>query len=292
VADKSFLSKIAGSPETKKLVGNMGDFVTARAGTVGKKVSEKVSEAPEGGPIDRMKKGGKRGAIAGGIKGAIKGLFKRGGKSKLPITIIEDVLLGVDADTAWETWTDYEQFPSYMKGAESVKPDDDDSGGEDSEDQKKTANWKGKVWLSHREWKSTIEEEIPGQRVRWKSEGSKGAIDGCVTFTPLGENLTQMLVVLEYRSKGFFEAIGRPWRMVGRRARLDIKHFRRHVMMQETEQRDESDEDAGDEEEQGQEQEQDQEQGDTNGGSEEPEDEDEDEEEQQPRRRRQPARSS
>lgn len=48
---------------------------------------------------------------------------------------------------------------------------------------------------------------------------------------PAGENLTKILLVLEYYPSGLFEKTGNIWRAQGRRARLDLKHFRRFVSM-------------------------------------------------------------
>ena len=52
-----------------------------------------------------------------------------------------------------------------------------------------------------------------------------------------------MLVVLEYRSKGPIEWIANRWRAVGRRMRLDLKHFRRYVMRTESDDLPEPEED-------------------------------------------------
>ena len=83
---------------------------------------------------------------------------------------------------------------------------------------------------SHREWEATIIDQIPDERIVWKSEGAKGHVDGAVTFHELGPNLTRILMVLEYYPQGLFERTGNLWRAQGRRARLEFKHFRRHVM--------------------------------------------------------------
>jgi hypothetical protein len=56
-----------------------------------------------------------------------------------------------------------------------------------------------------------------------------------VTFHPLGENLTKVLLVLQYYPGGLFEKTGNVWRAQGRRARLDLKLYRRFVMMTDEE---------------------------------------------------------
>ena len=88
-----------------------------------------------------------------------------------------------------------------------------------------------KVFKSRRSWKATVTEQIPDRRIAWTTEGAKGTTKGVVTFHPLADDLTQVLLVLEYYPQGLFEKTGNIWRAGGRRARLDLKHFRRFVMM-------------------------------------------------------------
>jgi hypothetical protein len=64
----------------------------------------------------------------------------------------------------------------------------------------------------------------------WRSKGQKGHVDGVVTFHELAPSLTRILLVLEYHPQGMFERTGNLWRAQGRRARLELKHFRRHIM--------------------------------------------------------------
>jgi len=99
---------------------------------------------------------------------------------------------------------------------------------QDKEDPK--VKFKGQIFLSHREWEATITDQIPDERIVWKSQGQKGHVDGSVTFHELGPNFTRILIALEYYPQGFFEWTGNRWRAQGRRARLEFKNFRRHVM--------------------------------------------------------------
>jgi hypothetical protein len=91
-------------------------------------------------------------------------------------------------------------------------------------------NFKAQVFWSHRRWEATILEQVPDEKIVWRSKGEKGHVDGAVTFHEIGPNLTRILVVLEYYPQGLFERTGNLWRAQGRRARLELKHFRRHVM--------------------------------------------------------------
>ena len=106
-----------------------------------------------------------------------------------------------------------------MKKVESVETPSDEK-----------TNWKAQVFLSHRTWEATIVEQVPDSHIIWQSKGAKGHVDGAVTFTELGRNLTRVLLVMEYYPQGLFEKTGNIWRAVGRRARLEFQHFARHAM--------------------------------------------------------------
>ncbi|MFW2243710.1 SRPBCC family protein, partial [Rhodococcus opacus] len=88
------------------------------------------------------------------------------------------------------------------------------------------------IFLSHRTWEATILEQVPDERIVWRSKGAKGFIDGAVTFHEVTPDLTRIVLILEYHPKGLFEKTGNLWRAQGRRARLELKHFARHVMTQ------------------------------------------------------------
>ena len=109
-------------------------------------------------------------------------------------------------------------------------PDLHEEGGEAEAEEDNKIEFKAQIFLSHRTWESTILEQVPDERIVWRSKGEKGHVDGAVTFHEIGPNLTRILVVLEYYPQGLFEKTGNLWRAQGRRARAELKHFRRHVM--------------------------------------------------------------
>jgi hypothetical protein len=94
-----------------------------------------------------------------------------------------------------------------------------------------TSDWNLKVGPSSRSWKATVQEQIADDRIVWTSEGAKGSTRGAVTFHELAPRLTRIVVVVEYYPAGFFEKTGNLWRAQGRRLRLDLKHFARHVTL-------------------------------------------------------------
>jgi hypothetical protein len=140
------------------------------------------------------------------------------GKSLKVTNIVERIDVGVPVRLAYDQWTRFTDFPTFMKKVESVEQDGDEK-----------LHWKAQVLWSHRSWTSTIIEQVPDRRIVWQSEGEKGSVDGAVTFHELGPELTRIQLILQYHPQGFFERTGNLWRAQGRRARLELKHFARHV---------------------------------------------------------------
>jgi uncharacterized membrane protein len=132
--------------------------------------------------------------------------------------IVEELDLPVPRAVAYRAWTEFEQFPSFMKKVENVEQQEDE-----------TVEWKAQIFWSHRSWTAEIVDQVPNERIVWRSKGEKGHVDGAVTFHELTPDLTRMLVNLEYYPQGLFERTGNLWRAQGRRVRLELKFFRRYV---------------------------------------------------------------
>ncbi|MEU3027265.1 SRPBCC family protein [Streptomyces incarnatus] len=159
------------------------------------------------------------------VMDAVKNLGggKKGGKGRSgnkPTVIMEFIDVGVPLRTAYDQWTQFQDFSTFAHGVKSV------SRAGDTE-----TDWQAKIFWSSRSWKARTTEQIPDQRIQWTSEGAKGSTKGVVTFHALGDNLTRVLLVIEYYPSGFFEKTGNIWRAQGRRVRLDLKHFARFITL-------------------------------------------------------------
>ncbi|WP_406442901.1 SRPBCC family protein [Streptomyces sp. NBC_00631] len=152
--------------------------------------------------------------------GGGKGKGKGKGSGQKPTVIMESVDVGVPVRTAYDQWTRYQDFSTFAKGVKSAGRSDDTS-----------SDWQGKIWWSSRSWKGSTVEQIPDYRIQWSTEGAKGTHKGVVTFHRLDDNLTRVLLVIEYYPSGFFEKTANVWRASGRRARLDLKHYARHITL-------------------------------------------------------------
>ncbi|MFR9788016.1 SRPBCC family protein [Streptomyces sp. MB22_4] len=159
------------------------------------------------------------------VKDAFKSLGggKKGGKGRggnKPTVIMESIDVGVPLRTAYDQWTQFQDFSTFAHGVKSVSRAGDTD-----------TDWQAKIFLSSRSWKAKTTEQVPDQRIQWTSEGAKGSTKGVVTFHALGDNLTRILLVIEYYPSGFFEKTGNIWRAQGRRVRLDLKHFARFITL-------------------------------------------------------------
>ncbi|WP_225079623.1 SRPBCC family protein [Streptomyces sp. CoT10] len=159
------------------------------------------------------------------VMGALKNLGGGGGKRKRgggnkPTVIIESVDVGVPLRTAYDQWTQFQDFSTFAKGVKSASRADDTS-----------SDWQLKVFWSSRSWKAHTTEQVADQRIQWTSEGAKGTTKGVVSFHRLEENLTRVLLVMEYYPSGLFEKTGNIWRAQGRRARLDLKNYARFITL-------------------------------------------------------------
>ncbi|MFF9391496.1 SRPBCC family protein [Streptomyces griseoluteus] len=239
--------EVVHNESTDRLKEALGNYLRARAehtvSQLGHKLGESVTKLGtpgEGGPLKSLAKGGQaladgkspaQAAMSAGVshlkdtvKDKVKGLFGKGrksggGKSK-SVTIVEDIEVGVPVREAYDQWTQFQEFSTFAKGVVSVEKADDT-----------TSNWKVKVAKSTRSWKANVTEQVPDERITWTTEGAKGTVKGVVTFHAITDNLTKVLLVLEYFPKGLFEKTGNIWRAQGRRARLDLKLYRKFIMM-------------------------------------------------------------
>ncbi|WP_405551352.1 SRPBCC family protein [Streptomyces sp. NBC_01171] len=239
--------EVVHNESTDRLKEALGNYLRARAehtvSQLGHKLGEsvtKLGQPGEGGPLKSLSKGGQaladgkspaQAAMSAGVshlkdtvKDKVKGLFGKGrksggGKSK-SVTIVEDIEVGVPVREAYDQWTQFQEFSTFAKGVVSVEKADDTS-----------SNWKVKVAKSTRSWKANVTEQVPDERITWTTEGAKGTVKGVVTFHAITDNLTKVLLVLEYFPKGLFEKTGNIWRAQGRRARLDLKLYRKFIMM-------------------------------------------------------------
>jgi uncharacterized membrane protein len=129
-------------------------------------------------------------------------------------TVEKSIEIDVPVRTAYNQWTQFEEFPRFMEGVESVKQLDDTH-----------LHWVANVGGERKEWSARITEQIPDQRIAWRSDGGEFTA-GEVEFQLLGSTNTRVTVRLHYEPKGMTEKIGDMLGVVSGRVESDLERFK------------------------------------------------------------------
>jgi uncharacterized membrane protein len=134
------------------------------------------------------------------------------------MSVIErSIEINVPVKTAYNQWTQFEEFPRFMEGVKEVKQIDDTH-----------LHWKADVGGKEKEWKAEITEQIPDERIAWRSrEGAKNA--GVVTFHRLSDSKSKVMLQLEYDPEGVVEKVGDAAGVVSQRVLGDLERFKQYI---------------------------------------------------------------
>jgi hypothetical protein len=114
----------------------------------------------------------------------------------------------------YDQWTQFEDFPRFMEGVESVQQLDDT-----------TLRWTAEIAGQRRTWKARIVDQVPDRKVSWRSiDGAKNS--GVVQFEPLDRDHTRVFLDLDFEPEGLVESTGDALGFVKRRAEGDLERFR------------------------------------------------------------------
>jgi uncharacterized membrane protein len=131
-------------------------------------------------------------------------------------TIEKTIEVDVPVRTVYDQWTQFESFPKFMEGVESIQQLDD-----------KRLHWKAEIAGVQREWDAEIVDQTPDQRVTWRStDGTTNS--GTVSFAP-AEAGTRVTLHLEFEPEGIVEKAGDVLHVVDRRADGDLKRFKEFI---------------------------------------------------------------
>jgi len=131
--------------------------------------------------------------------------------------IEQSIDVNVSVHTAYNQWTQFEEFPRFMEGVEEIRQLDD-----------KRLHWRAKVGGKEKEWDAVITEQIPDQRIAWKNtSGAKNA--GVVTFHHISDKTTRVMLQLEYDPEGIIENVGDAIGVVSSRVKGDLERFKEYI---------------------------------------------------------------
>jgi uncharacterized membrane protein len=126
----------------------------------------------------------------------------------------ESVEVEVPVSTAYDQWTQFEEFPSFMDGVEQVKQLDDTH-----------LHWVASIGGHQEEWDAEITEQIPDERIAWKATSGKGNA-GVVTLHRLNDTRSKIMLQLDWESEGMVEALGAMVGQDDRKVKGDLERFK------------------------------------------------------------------
>jgi uncharacterized membrane protein len=132
-------------------------------------------------------------------------------------SIIEAIDVDVPVRTAYDQWTQFEEFPRFMDGVESVRQLDDTH-----------LEWTADVAGVEKSWRAEITEQTPDQRIAWRAtDGATNA--GVVTFHRLDDDRSRVTLQLDVEPDGPVESVGDALGLVQRRVAGDMERFKEFI---------------------------------------------------------------
>jgi len=137
-------------------------------------------------------------------------------------SIAKTITVNVPLRQAYNQWTQFEEFPHFMEGVKEVTQLDN-----------KSLHWKAEIAGKSEEWNAEITEQIPDQRIAWRSTGgSKNS--GAVNFSAQGADQTEVNLEVEYEPEGMVENLGDMVGLVSARIFGDLNRFKDFVEAKHT----------------------------------------------------------
>ena len=129
----------------------------------------------------------------------------------------KSVEVEVPVSTAYNQWTQFEEFPSFMEGVKAVTQLDD-----------RRLRWTAEVAGREKSWDAEIQEQVPDQKIIWRSLGDDENA-GVVTFEPVGAGTSRVNLEMSYDPDGFVESVGDALGFMSRRVEGDLKRFKNFI---------------------------------------------------------------
>jgi uncharacterized membrane protein len=133
-------------------------------------------------------------------------------------TVKEAVEVEVPIHTAYNQWTQFEEFPQFMEGVEEVRQVDD-----------RHNHWTTKIGGVRREFDTEIIDQLPDDRIAWRTTSGDTQQKGTVRFERLDDTHTRVELVMEVEPTGAVEKAGDMLGVIDRRVKGDMKRFKQFI---------------------------------------------------------------
>ena len=199
------------------------DLLKKVTGEANDQAEELGGKAVEGAKQQMSSRGGLMGKAASKLMGGGGDGGGGGGKKTRRLPIQRWVDVAVPVDKAYQAWTTFEEYPEFMHRVLDVKQEGEDK-----------VHWQEKIWFSSRDWDGEITERRENERLAWKTvSGSQHS--GIVSFHTIGDNLTRVMVTVDFVPQGMVEKMASGLRFVKRAVQADLARFKAYVEMEDVE---------------------------------------------------------
>ncbi len=131
--------------------------------------------------------------------------------------IEKSIDVNVPVRTAYNQWTQFEEFPRFMDGVESVQQSDDTR-----------LHWVASIGGVHKEWDAEITQQEPDQRIAWHAtSGARNA--GAVDFHRIDDSETRITLTMDIEPEGVLENVGDAIGVPDRTVEGDLKRFKTFI---------------------------------------------------------------
>jgi uncharacterized membrane protein len=166
------------------------------------------------GRAERARARRRRRMLAGLVgSGAAAGAAFAYARARGPARVEEAIEVAVPVTTAYNQWTQFEEFPSFMEGIEEVRQLDETH-----------LHWVASLGGRRRGWDAEISEQRPDERVAWHATSGKRNT-GVVTFHRLADDRSKVMVQMEFEPEGLRETVGTIFGLDRRRIKADLERF-------------------------------------------------------------------
>lgn len=132
--------------------------------------------------------------------------------------VMQTVDVEVPVSVAYNQWTQFESFPKFLSFVESIEQRGDT-----------LTHWRVKIGGAEREFDAEITEQIPDDRVAWKSVDGDVKQAGVVTFHRLSDTSSRVAVQLDWEPEGFTENVGAALGFDDRSVKSDLENFKKFI---------------------------------------------------------------
>ena len=132
--------------------------------------------------------------------------------------ILQTIDVDVPVTTSYNQWTQFESFPHFLHFVKRIEQLDDTH-----------VRWTVEIAGAERTFDTEISEQLPDERVAWKSDGGDEVHAGVVTFHKLSDTTSRLAVQIDWEAKGLLEKLGAAVGVDNHAVKKSLKDFKEFI---------------------------------------------------------------